>query len=281
MPSYRFCRSDDIPLLVYAYNRCYRPHFPDRPELQVERFKSWIRRHDLWTSSCMVALAGREPIGVLLAAKRGHANRVLCVGVSPEHRRLRHGSHLMTSLSRKVAILKPSRLECELKANDAASRGFVEACGYRREACWTRFRAQPAPDAPAGAEWLVSVGVEEPVAAGLLEVGTPRPWARDVASLHNLRDELQGLALASDTVQAFALFHDDDESDTRRLLALGAAPGAAAGLNLVLRACRAGTRRPLEIPGLYAGEIDPAVLAEAGFAPSGQTELYAAEAVPA
>lgn len=283
MASYRFCRSDDVPLLVQAYNLCCRPHFPDLPELTVDRFKTWIRRLDLWTSSCMVASAGDDPIGVLLAAKREHANRILCAGVRPGHQRREHGSHLMTSLSQKLAILKPTRLECELDAADATGREFVEACGYRREQQWTEYRAEPTQEAPAGAEWLVPVGVDEPLAAGFLVAGPALPWERDLRSLRNLREELQGVALATDTVQAFALFHDDDETETRRVLACGASEErrAQAGLALVLGAIRAGAARPLTIPGVHADEIDPDVLENAGFSPAGETILYTAEAIPA
>ena len=48
MASYRFCRTDDVALLVAAYNRCYRPHFPDEPELTVDAFRLLIRERNLW-----------------------------------------------------------------------------------------------------------------------------------------------------------------------------------------------------------------------------------------
>lgn len=283
MSSYRFCRSDDVPLLVDAYNDCYRPHFPELPPLTVDRFKSWIRERDLWTSSCMVAFAGDEPIGVLLAAKRDHANRILCVGVRPGHQGRGHGSHLMTSLSQKLAILKPSRMECELDEKDDAGRRFVSSCGYAQETSWQSWHADPLDEPPPGSELLMPVGVDEPAAAGLLESSVPLPWARAVKSLRNLRDELHGLALATDTVEAFALYHDDGESETRRVLGFGAAPSvrAAASLSLVLRACRASTRRPLEVPGVHRDEIDPAMLAGSGFGPGKTILRYAAEALPA
>ena len=55
MPAYRFCRTDDIPLLVNALNACYVVHFPDQVALSVADFKREIRELDVWASSCMVA----------------------------------------------------------------------------------------------------------------------------------------------------------------------------------------------------------------------------------
>ena len=70
MAGYRFCRSDDIPLLVAAHNACWVPHFGAAQAITVESFKRGIRELGLWSSSCMVAFAGDEPIGVLIGAKR-------------------------------------------------------------------------------------------------------------------------------------------------------------------------------------------------------------------
>ncbi len=70
MPGYRFCRTDDLPLLVAAYNACWLPHFAaDRP-LDLEACKRDVRELNLWASSSMVAMADDELIGVLLGAKR-------------------------------------------------------------------------------------------------------------------------------------------------------------------------------------------------------------------
>jgi hypothetical protein len=41
--AYRFCRTDDIALLVDALNRCWSPHFPDDPAMTAAAFKRSIR----------------------------------------------------------------------------------------------------------------------------------------------------------------------------------------------------------------------------------------------
>ena len=139
MPSYRYCRSDDIPLLVQAYNECYRVHFPDLPRMSVERFKGLLRRIDLWTSSCMVALTGDEPIAVLLATKREDETLIHTIGVRPGHRRQGHARHLLRSLSSKLAILGPPRMVAEVPGNLDAARSLLEAAGFREERLYTDF----------------------------------------------------------------------------------------------------------------------------------------------
>lgn len=133
MSGYRFCRSDDVSLLVEAYNRCFRPHFPGKLELTVDAFKRLVRGIDLWTSSCMVAIAGDEPIGVLLAGKREHENLVYRIGVHPDHVGREHGSHLLTSLSQKLAILGPRRIVVELPEEQPGWRTFFERSGFAFE----------------------------------------------------------------------------------------------------------------------------------------------------
>ena len=70
MSSYRFCRTDDIALLVDALNRCWSPYVPDEPPVTPAAFKRSIRDPQVWCSSCMVASSGSAPIGVLIGAKR-------------------------------------------------------------------------------------------------------------------------------------------------------------------------------------------------------------------
>ena len=85
--SYRFCRSDDIALLVDALNRCWSPYFPDEPLLTPAAFKRSIRDLQVWCSSCMVAFSGSDPIGVLIGAKRPFSTLVHKIAVHPDHRR--------------------------------------------------------------------------------------------------------------------------------------------------------------------------------------------------
>ena len=110
MAAYRFCRSDDIGLLTDALNRCWLPYFPDEPAMTPATFKQSIRNRQVWCSSCMVAFAGADPIGVLIGAKRASGTLIHKIAVHPDHRRQEHGRHLLTSLGSKLAILGPPRI---------------------------------------------------------------------------------------------------------------------------------------------------------------------------
>ena len=127
--AYRFCRTDDVPLLVHAHNACYAEPAGTRP-ITVEDFRRWRRELDVWCSSCMVAFEGSDPIGVLIAAKRAHASWIHCIGVRPEHRRRGHARHMLESLARKMAILEPDLLLAEVSSENAAARSLLEACGW-------------------------------------------------------------------------------------------------------------------------------------------------------
>src|SRR5688500_8674890 len=102
MSSYRFCRTDDIGLLVDALNRCWAPHFPGEPPITAAAFKRSIRDLQVWCSSCMVAFSGSDPIGVLIGAKRPSGTLLHRIAVHPDHVRQGHARHLLTSISSKL-----------------------------------------------------------------------------------------------------------------------------------------------------------------------------------
>src|SRR6476619_235177 len=130
MSAYRFCRSDDIALLVDALNRCWAPYFPDEPPMTPARFKRSIKDLQVWCSSCMVAFSGPDPIGVLIGAKRPAGTLVQKIAVHPDHLRQGHASHLLESLGSKLAILGPRRMVAEIPETLAAACGLFAASGY-------------------------------------------------------------------------------------------------------------------------------------------------------
>src|ERR671913_1645730 len=129
MSAYRFCRTDDIGLLVDAVNRCWAPYFPDEPPMTSAAFKRSIRDLQVWCSSCMVAFSGSDPIGVLIGAKRSSGTLIHRIAVHPDHLRQGHARHLLTSLGSKLAILGPPRIVAEVTEAFAAGRGLFDACG--------------------------------------------------------------------------------------------------------------------------------------------------------
>lgn len=133
MPSFRFCRPDTIPLLVQALNQCYRPHFPGDAEFTIERFRQAMKEMDVWPSNSMVAIEGDDPIAVIVGTKREHEVLIRWLGVAPGHEHRGHGSHLVMSLSHKLAVLGPPRLVAEVPEDNEAAIGMFESLGFERE----------------------------------------------------------------------------------------------------------------------------------------------------
>src|SRR5512134_3119349 len=139
MSAYRFCRTDDIGLLVDALNRCWAPYVPDEPSMTPAAFKRSIRDLQVWCSSCMVAFSDADPIAVLIGAKRPSGTLVHKIAVHPDHVRRGHGRHLLTSLSSKLAILGPPRMIAEIPEALPSGAGLFAAAGYEPEAVLTDY----------------------------------------------------------------------------------------------------------------------------------------------
>jgi ribosomal protein S18 acetylase RimI-like enzyme len=130
VPSYRFCRPDDIPLLVHAVETCYRVHDPEEPGWSAESFRRGMREIDLWPSNSMVALdTDGEPVAVMIGTKRADEVAVHRLGVRPDHLRRGHGVHLLTSLSQKLAVLGPERLVAEVPEDRPAALACFAVAG--------------------------------------------------------------------------------------------------------------------------------------------------------
>src|SRR5262249_19602120 len=153
------------------------------------------------------AFEGRDPVGVLLGAKRPEATLVYALRVHPEHRRQGHGRHLLTSLSQKLAILGPPRLVAEVPAGREAACAPFSAWGWPIGSCLTDWQRPAARESAAGGmrEALAPVTYDDLAAAGLL--GAARCWQRDLPSLVKQSERLSGLAFHSpDRVEAWALW---------------------------------------------------------------------------
>ncbi|MCC6764653.1 MAG: GNAT family N-acetyltransferase [Deltaproteobacteria bacterium] len=280
MPGYRFCRSDDLRLLVAAHNACWVPHFGVDAAITIEDFKRGGRELGLWASSCMIAFEGDEPIGVLIAAKRdGEANYVWRLAVKPGYERQGHGRHLLTSLADKAAILGPPRLAAEIPAEWTAVRSFFERSGFVAEETYADFVLDPAPAAvvdAATAPLLVPVAFDDLVEHGVFDPTARRAWGRSTASLRACESALEGLALATDRIEAYVIFRASRGGDEREIVALGAAPDVAAAplLALLIERVRAGGRR-LRLPMLAERETSFATLERLGFRRARTTIGYA------
>jgi GNAT superfamily N-acetyltransferase len=285
MSAYRFCRTDDIALLVDALNRCWAPYFPDEPPMTAAAFKRSIRDLQVWCSSCMVAFSGSNPIGVLIGAKRPSGTLVHRIAVHPDHRRQGHGRHLLASLGSKLAILGPPRMIAEVPETLTAACGLLSASGYDQEAILTDYVYQRASGpAVAQSRFVIPVTVDDLAANGLFGEAEPRMcWERSVETLTARKDEIAGLAVASDErIEAYLLYVEGaaEAGGTEIVSLRSLVEDGGARLTELLSQLHARGMQTFRLPKVYPAEISTEWLETLGFSPAGGHVLYAATARP-
>jgi GNAT superfamily N-acetyltransferase len=311
--SYRFCRTDDIGLLVDALNHCWRPHFPDEPEMTPAAFKRSIRDLQVWCSSCMVAFSGADPIGVLIGAKRPSGTLIHKIAVHPDHRRQGHGRHLLTSLSSKLAILGPPRMIAEVPETFTPACELFSACGYVQEAPLTDYvlssRGDFVPPTPLHApsrgphaplrsreendardvggvvddhvdRFVIPVTVDDLAANGLLgEADAQVCWERSVESLTARKDDIAGLGVASDErIEAYILYVKVGEGTAEIVSLRRFIEDGGARLQQLLARLRAQGMTSVRFSKVHPAEIPKEFLEALAFRPAGGHLLYAATA---
>jgi len=284
--SYRFCRSDDVPLLIQATNECFRPPGGAEP-IDRERFKWWIRALELWTSSCMVATEGSQLIGVLLAAKRETESCLLAVGVHPDFRHLGHGRHLVTSLSQKLAILGPPHILAEVPADNKRFRTFLGHCDYKERETLTDYILEPPFDvSTVPPDMIAEIGLDELAAAGFPDRAVDLTWGRRPRSIARRQEyfaSVRVVALAGVERFEAAIVVDEVDPATRRLLAIHymdeTRGPALAGRLLRHFASLAGT--PVAWERVHESECTAKRAADWGLVPGASTLRFETTAIPA
>jgi GNAT superfamily N-acetyltransferase len=278
LSAYRFCRTDDIGLLVDALNRCWAPYFPDEPLMTATAFKRSIRDLQVWCSSCMVAFSGSEPIGILIGAKRPSGTLVHRIAVHPDHVRQGHGRHLLTSLGSKLAILGPPRIVAEVPETFAPACELFGSSGYVQETLltdyvwqWAETDARERDDQ--GGRFVIPVTVDDLAANGLFEEAHPHAWERSVEALTARKDDIAGLAVASDErIEAYLLYVERGVgTEILSLRSLIEDDGAV--LKQLLSRIGTGS---CQFRKVHPAEISTECLAALGFQPAGRHRLYAA-----
>jgi hypothetical protein len=124
---------------------------------------------------------------------------------------------LLESLSQKLAVLGPPRIVAEVPQDLPAVCELFESMGYRAEATLADFTlSEPLPPC-AATGGVAAASLDDLLGCGALDPSASRSWERAVPTLQNRKDQLHGVAIATDTrVEAYALFRD--------LLANGLAP---------------------------------------------------------
>jgi ribosomal protein S18 acetylase RimI-like enzyme len=280
MSAYRFCRTDDIGLLVDALNRCWSPHAPGEPPMTPAAFKRSIRDLQVWCSSCMVAFAGSEPVGVLIGAKRPSGTLIHRIAVHPDHLRQGHGRHLLDSLGSKLAILGPPRISAEVPETLAAASGLFDASGYVQETLLTdyvwRQEGEGHEVSRVDGRFVIPVTVDDLAANGLLEGDHPQTcWERSLETLTARKHDIAGLAVATEEqIEAYLLYRKEGEILSLRTLV----EDNGARLRLLLSQLRAAGLGAFWISKVHPAEISRAFMETLGFRPGGGHWLYAARA---
>ena len=288
MSAYRFCRTDDIALLVDALNRCWAPYFPDEPPATPAAFKRSIRDLQVWCSSCMVAFSGSDPIGVLIGAKRLSGTLVHKIAVHPDHRRQGHGRHLLASLGSKLAILGPPHIVAEVPDTLAPARELFSAGGYVQEAVLTDYvlpREEIDPAEVAGmsgdrdGRFVIPMTIDDLAANGLLGEAHPQVcWERSVETLMARKEEIAGLAVASDErIEAYLLYVECGAGPPEIVSLRSFVDDGGARLTQLLSRVRA-REMTFRFPKVHPAEISRECLETLGFRPAGVHRLYGARA---
>ena len=254
-------------------------------------FKRSIRDLQVWCSSCMVAFSGSDPIGVLIGAKRPSGTLVHRIAVHPDHRRQGHGRHLLASLGSKLAILGPPRLVAEVPETLAPACALFSACGYAQEAGLTDYvlpvDARGSTGLARGGQashdaggFVIPVTVDDLAANGLLGDAHPQAcWERSVETLTARKDEIAGLAVASDErIEAYVLYLTRGLEDAEIVSLRSLIEDGGTRLQQLLAHLRARGVTTFRFPKVHAAEIAEACLETLGFRPAAAHRRYAARA---
>jgi len=246
-------------------------------------FKRSIRDLQVWCSSCMVAFAGPDPIAVLIGAKRACGTLVHRIAVHPDHRRQGHGRHLLTSLGSKLAILGPPRIVAEVPETLGPACDLFGASGFVEEAVLTdytldRDHAHDHGDGDAGevaGRLVIPVTLDDLAANGLGDAHPQVCWERSMETLTATKDEISGLAVASDErIEAFLLYKEAGDIVSLQSFV----QDGTAGLRRLLSLAGARVTGTLRLPKVHSAEISKDLLETLGFRPAGVHRLYAAAA---
>jgi GNAT superfamily N-acetyltransferase len=287
--AYRFCRTDDIGLLVDALNRCWAPYFPHEPAMTVAGFKRMIRDLQVWCSSCMVAFAGADPIAVLIGAKRPSGTLIHRIAVHPDHRRQGHGRHLLASLGSKLAILGPPRIVAEVAEPLAAAHHLFVAAEYVEETRLTDYLvpfespvavAPARPEASGGGAMTIPITVDDLAANGLLEKAQWTCWERSAETLAARKDEIAGVAVASDERIEACVLYTRSGTDAELLALRSFVDDGGMRLQRLIGHLRTIGVGRLRFAKAHPAEIPVEWLETLGFSPAGTYSVYSTQARP-
>ena len=223
MPSYRFCRPDDLGLIVQAINRCCRIHESDTPEMTEERLKTHMTLFAVRPGNCMVALERHQPVAAVISTRRGGEAWIQTLGCQPAFQRRGVASQLVEALVRKIAIQRTEDIAVDVPEDNEAALQFFQSVGFEERGRLVTLEGQAASPVGSPAKAV------QALAADVLPEheafhAFPTCWERSADSLTGYGELLQGCAYRDDNgaTLGYLLYRN------ATILDLACAPGADA-----------------------------------------------------
>jgi ribosomal protein S18 acetylase RimI-like enzyme len=264
MPSYRFCRPDDLTLIVRAINACYLMHYPDEPAMTEERLKEHMTLFQVRPGNCMVALERQQPVGVVVSTKRDYGVWIQALGCQPALQRRGIATQLIEALVRKVAIQRAPLVTVDVPTTNTPALRFFEAVGFTVRGRYVSYRGL-LTEMPGISGSIEAVPPPDLLAYYAPFHTTPACWERSAESLAGYGTLPQGYAYyAEDTVQGYLIHRDNTVLD----LALAPHADAEQVSAALLGRMRAAGWTHATLAKVPEGEPIAPVLARLGFTPA-------------
>ena len=209
MPSYRFCRPDDLTLIIRAINACYLMHYPDEPAMTEERLKEHMTLFQVRPGNCMVALERQQPVGVVVSTKRDYGVWIQALGCQPAFQRRGIATQLLEALVRKIAIQRAPLVTVDVPTTNTPALRFFEAVHFTVRGRYVSYQGflTATPGIPGSIE---AVPPPDLLAYYAPFHTTPACWERNAESLAGYGTLPQGYAYyAQGTVQGYLIHWDN------------------------------------------------------------------------
>ena len=258
MPSYRFCRPDDLELIVRAINQCCRIHETGAPEMTEELLKAHMTLFAVRPGNCMVALERHQPVAAVISTRRETEAWIQTLGCQPAFQRRGIASQLVEALVRKIAIQRTEDIAVDVPEDNKAALQFFRSAGFADRGRLVTLEGRPiGPGSP-------SANVIQVPAADLLTEyeafhAVPACWERSAGTLAGYGDLLQGCAYRdSGATLGYVLYRN------ATVLDLACAPGADADRVSATLLDRLPAESPLTFPKVNADDPLFGVLQQQG-----------------
>ena len=208
MPSYRFCRPDDLTLIIRAINACYLMHYPDEPVMTAERLKEQMTLFHVRPGNCMVALERQQPVGVVVSTRRDYGVWIQALGCQPAFQRRGIASQLVEALIRKIAIQRAPLVTVDVPSNNTPALRFFEEVNFTVRGHYVSYHGL-LTEMPGGPGSIEAVPSQDLLAYYAPFHTTPACWERNAESLAGYGTLPQGYAYYTQSMVQGYLIHRD------------------------------------------------------------------------